>query len=103
MTKAQAKKYCKIKWDYARQTGCRNRVLVLWLKKNHPDVYELVDGCGYCNKYGFLGECEECPLYKLWGIDCNVETSPFWKWNMAKTPKARKKYAEIIYNDIVRS
>ena len=46
--------------------------------------YDWTHGYRYCGK--------ACPI-KWPGGECNVSESPFYKWNKAKSPRTRKKYA----------
>lgn len=105
MTKAQAKKLSLIKWDYARKTGCGTTKLIEWLCREHINIYEMQGFCPYCEKYydGINYSCSNCPLFKLWSCDCPDSVSLWRAWSNAKIPRTRKKYAELIYQDIKRS
>jgi hypothetical protein len=108
MTKQQAKKYSLIKWKYAKKTGCDWEELKKYLKRYRPNIYKMSYHCGYCEYYDneFTGiapldRCRlKCPLGNSGSDTCNTS---YQDWKYAKTIKTRKKYAEIIYNDIKES
>ena len=103
ITEKQAINFSKIKWKHAWETGCMPFELNAWLEKNHPEIDQCKAGCGLCERYihlkGFR-DCSDCPLYKLWGINCFHPESVYIKWLRADTVKERKKYARRIYKDI---
>jgi len=104
MTKAEAKKYSLIKWDYARKTGCDNSELEKWFRKKNKK-WKSVHSCAYCEYSRPFPEddCTRCPLFKVWNNHCLNKKSLWFKWYNLKTIKVRKKYAEKIYQDIKRS
>ena len=113
LTKKQAKAYSMFTWDYKRKTGCTDNEFEFWVNNNKKasKIIRLAFYGGYCDKYRIVDSrtgkegCRKCPLLKLWGHSCNNEnkTDLFMKWANAETKKTRKKYAEIIYQDIKRS
>ena len=105
LTKAQAKKYSLIKWDFLRKAGKTHSDLREWLKLHHPIIFEFPNHskCAYCLLYIGGERCKGCPLVKLWKGTCFQSYTPYDKWACAKTVKTRKKYAEIVYQDIKRS
>jgi hypothetical protein len=108
MTKQEAKKYSLIKWKYAKKTGCDWEELGKYLKIYRPNIYRMRCSCGYCEYYdtkfpkdrGLVNCGSRCPLGNSGSDTCNTS---YQDWKYAKTIKTRKKYAEIIYNDIKES
>ena len=104
MTKLQSKNSALIKWDYARETGCTKRSLMVWLNIAYPEIFAYSSGCSFCEKYHTpKNGCSSCSLYKLWGIICGNYKSLYRQWEWASTIETRKKYAELIYQDIKRT
>jgi hypothetical protein len=45
----------------------------------HTEAY-----CGLCLMFDDLNDCADCPLQKLWGMNCFHEDSPYRKWECSK-------------------
>lgn len=107
MTKAEAKKYSLIKWNYARETGCTGEKLNKHLARKHSEVFNFLNSCGLCEKYLSPSDCREgckvCSLQKRWKRNCFDSDSLFARWDCCKKILHRKKYAKQIYQDIKRS
>lgn len=101
LTRAEAKKWCIKKWEWLVENpkqDFENRDLI----KVIPELGSFWCACAYCELFGFGANesCMNCPLYNLWGKRCAEEGSPWYKWRYSRTLKTRKKYAQIILDDI---
>jgi hypothetical protein len=106
LTKKKAKELSLIKWDYARKTGCKHEDLTDYLMGYYREKKIAYMWCPFCDFYGTFDGCGKCPLKKINKNYCNEKEGSiglYYKWGYAKTKKARKKYAEQIYQDIKRS
>jgi hypothetical protein len=90
----------KLMWNELARTGGNDKYNVTQ-RLGLPDV-EL--DCYACestkNKTGWKIYCGKCPICwtKKEKHQCLCKDSPFKRWDSARTPRTRKKYAKIIAN-----
>ena len=100
MTKRIAKKWCLKKWEwYLENPNATYRDMDIAI----PEMKEFRSSSAYCETYQSGFDCTKCPLYKLWGVDCNDDNSPYGKWCDAKTPRWKEYWAKRMIDDIKRS
>ena len=92
MTKKQAKKLCLEVWRYLRdhpEIRYKDDLPIVMYGK----INECIDDCPLCSvvRGRTFNHCPECPLES-----CRRKYSFFAKWERAKTPKTRAKYAGLI-------
>jgi hypothetical protein len=91
----------KLMWMELHRTGMRSKQIA---RDNIGLPYSMhnCDACESTQKYGEKN-CRICPIKwvegKIHTAICQThKLSPFYKWEHAKTPRTRKKYAKIIAN-----
>lgn len=100
----QAKQLYYEEWDWlaenpVKKDGSLNekRDWPRW-EENGGDVPYVFDRCFACFVDAARGGgCIGCPCD--WGNGrngCNLPGSPFYEWNLTKTPRTRKKYALLV-------
>lgn len=77
-------------WEELVETGSDDKESTKAFKKYGKDC----SLCEYDDLYNEAPDCEDCLLYQNGFVDCCNPYSPFEKWDSAKTPRTRKKYAK---------
>ncbi len=102
LTKKKAIELCIEFWTWCTKTGKRKEEWPDWEKYG-----EIADYCWFC-EYSFQRRnvsksedkpiCAFCPYYKAIGKKCYQ--SYFAKWDNARFPRTRKKYAKLFLEQI---
>jgi hypothetical protein len=88
----------KLLWNEAHRTGEAGKSRII----NRLELPYALSECYACQsvKVGKASRCSRCPIFWVGEIrgGCTSPKSPYYKWENAKTPRTRKKYAKIIAN-----
>ncbi|MCK5016912.1 MAG: hypothetical protein KAS32_07550 [Candidatus Peribacteraceae bacterium] len=109
LTRKKAIELCIELWEWCAKTGKRKGGWPGWEK--YDVAIEHHSYCWFCyydnhtevgGKRARGGECIFCPYRKKFGYHCNNDgpQTLFNKWDDAKTPRTRKKYAKLFLNQI---
>lgn len=100
LSRKKAIKLCIELWEWLAKTGKEKSDWPGWEKYDHACSY-----CWFCEydrqqekRYIKQSNCSYCPLVKRLGIKC--DESFYDKWENAKTPRTRKKYAKLFLGQI---
>ena len=109
-TRRQALALCEEMWRTLSKTGNSSKLSALGtLGETRGDWDEFVYTAAECfaceyHKEHLNQTCLNCICTKIWNVgnkktwiaDCAGSTSPYYRWNQARTTRTRKKYAKII-------
>lgn len=73
--------------------------LMKWHARNPARGQGSSATCGLCLYYP---NCKNCALFKLWGTSCNGRYTPFNLWSYDISENEKSKYADQIYNDLLK-
>ncbi len=101
LTRKKAIELCIEAWTIHAETGCR--------KSELPEKHRGMNSdCWFCeyNNHASNGSrrknsgvCATCPYLKKYG-HCNTGGTYFSRWDKARTPRTRKKYAKLFLGQI---
>jgi hypothetical protein len=99
LTKAKAKELSIRKWELI--VLGRGSDFGIWTAM--PELYELTNSCGYCEKYMHINlpvNCGKCPIrppdYVPGSCGCNYDNHPFQIWNENRTTKKAQAVLDLI-------
>jgi hypothetical protein len=92
----------KLMWNELARTGGESK-LDVFQKLSLPNAECRCFACREDRAIRDTETCMSCPIswvkgFKGYCICDSDEKSPYYKWEHAKTPRTRKKYAKIIAN-----
>ncbi|KKL51267.1 hypothetical protein LCGC14_2297160 [marine sediment metagenome] len=93
LTKEKAIELTLELWRFLAETGKQKEEWTGWWKYGKVDMH-----CFLC-EYTKSSVCLECPYFQEFGM-CAHKGMPYFKWRGVVTPKARKKYAQQIVEQL---
>lgn len=96
LTRKKTIELCIELWEWCAKTGKHKTDWPEWEK--YEDADNSCWFCEYTNKWD--RGCKHCPLVKKLGFGCGAEECFYGKWEDARTPRTRKKYAKLFLEQI---
>ena len=102
LTKELAIKLHRELWDWLYHNPSKEKEDWPKWEWNGGDIISAQNECFLCeyddqNRDPYMDSCcVYCPLDWVSKESCHDTDSYYWKWDFAKTPKTRKKYAKLI-------
>ena len=110
LTRKKAIELCILLWEWLAETGKEKEDWPKWAKyKNYvlpigSRVSQLCWFCEYSEQKKKAGKaiCDSCPYYETYGacFDPDEVEGYYKKWEDAKTPRTRKKYAKLFLGQL---
>ena len=83
-------------WEWLKETG-KKKDDYAW---KGEDVASLCYLCEYAGYSPTDGNCSRCPYHKLNQKRCWESGTNYYKWEIAETPRTRKKYAALFLEEL---
>ena len=103
LSKKKAIELCIELWTWCALTGKPKEDWPRWKEFGY-----VINHCWFCKwdnrqrkRYNFREKsCHYCPIYKEFGFLCLHKNCFYERWENAKTPRTRKKYAKLFLEQI---